>query len=590
MEERLRKQLSDLTERAHRVIQGESSPSLPNASLDLPNPSLLTRLLSLTQSMNRQRSSADLLQYIQDRLRELFEAENSQVILIGVDGEPTLPQDPPGSAGVANGQTRLPEFSRTLIDRVCQQRRPLLIRDTSEDAELREQSSVSRLGLVSVLCAPLIVDDRVIGVIQFDHRNRPSPFSEADLTLLGLFANQAATALHNLTLAEEKERMLRQLEESHEQQVAGERLRALGQMAAGVAHHFNNLLTSILGYCDLLDRTQTYPAEHRRDLEILRASARDGAATVARLQEFAGGATADRNYGPVELSEIVKEVAEFCSHRTSGGALSITTRLEPDCFVLGHVAELRDVITNLTVNALDSMPQGGVAQLQTYKENNQVVFEVLDEGIGIPNAARQRIFEPFFTTKATGTGLGLSICWGVVQRLGGKIEAMPGPEKGTRFILTLPATVLTGEAPRHAGAPAHQQGRRARVLLVDDDDHVRHMLSRVLQSAGHEVTPLKSATAALAAWQGPYDAVLTDYGMPQMNGLEFAREVQNVAPGTPVIVLTGWSPSGSDFSELVEGVAQVLPKPLNMEALLETLDRLLASPLDPRGGSSSEVD
>jgi C4-dicarboxylate-specific signal transduction histidine kinase len=558
-----RKRLEDLVARSGSAL---ASLGEQEAQQALPLATSLQRLLELSRNMNQIQQRDELLTYIQERLCELFEAENSKVILVGHDGS-FLVLD-------AEGDEEGDAFSETLLRRVLAERQPVLVLDTAEDAELQGRGSVTRMGLVSALCAPLIVNDRIIGVIQFEHRSRPSPFSERDRTLLQLFASQAATALANVLLSEEREQALDKLREAQARLVTTETLRALGQMAAGVAHDFNNMLSSILGLSDLILVSGNLPHALRPDLETIKSCALDGAAAVQRLQEFAGGASGEQDRECVLVGDSFAQVAAMLDHRLRQhvGMPVHTLVIEGDetPAVLAQPSELRDVVHNLALNALDAMPEGGQLTLRALSRDGRVVLEVEDEGTGIAPEVRQRIFEPFFTTKANGHGLGLSICWGIVRRLGGGFDIRPGGQGGTVMVIDLPPAPPQALDHRRRVETGSAASTVARVLLVDDDAMVRHVLGRMLQAGGHEVEDVSSGALALERLEhgGAYDLVITDYGMPGMDGHSLAKRISNGWPDLPVIVITGWNPGGPERVGQVPCLRSVLRKPVTAQDLL----------------------
>ena len=515
-----KRRLHELLRRSDHVLGTTRAPI--EAPEGTPGPSSLARLLELAQTMNRMRERDELLAYIRDRMSELFDAENSVVILVGRDGALRVLD------GTRDGRR---EISETLVRRVIAKRRPILVRDASQDPELQTKESVLELGLVSVLCAPLIVEGEVIGVIEFDHRNQPKRFSNEDLVLLELFANQAATALDNVLLSERRSEAEHKMREAQAALLASERLRALGQMAAGVAHDFNNLLASVLGLSELLLRHPHTTDDLKPTVERLHACALDGAGTVARIQEFAGGGAAEGEPGAIAAHAVLDDVAGALSHRFD--AEGWTLRIEHgDCPpILGRFADLRDVMQNLVLNAMDAMPGGGVVTLRSLSRDGRPVLEVEDTGAGIDPAVRERIFEPFFTTKnGRGHGLGLAICWSIVNRMGGVIDARSAPERGTVFVLELtPAPTGTATSPPSAAPDPDASARRGRLLLVEDDPTVREVLGCMLRMLEHDVTEAQDGPEALALIeQQAFDVVITDHGMPGMNGVELAAAAHEI--------------------------------------------------------------
>lgn len=567
---------------ARLLARAEGAPGVNHEALQpgglRPAAPALQRLLALTQRMNQIDSRSELFAYIRDRLSELFEAENSQFILVGRDG--SLQRYDADADADAEGEEAA-AFSETLVKRVVAERRPVLVDDTEKDPELRDRSSVTRLGLVSALAAPLVVGERVIGVMLFDHRRRPNSFAQRDLVLLHLFANQAATALRNVLLAEQRQEAMERMQEAQARLVSSETLRALGQMAAGVAHDFNNMLSSILGLSDLLLLSESLPATLRPDLETLKTCALDGAATVQRLQEFAGGSTGSQPPEVLQPDRLVREVAAMLSHRFVPREDGIEHRLaldiQPAESIRALATEVRDVLSNLVLNALDAMPRGGPVTLRTMMRGERVVLEVEDEGEGIPPSLRERIFEPFFTTRPHGHGLGLSICFGIVRRMGGAIDARTRDGGGTIFSIELDPWRGETDAPDVATPAEEAAPDKACVLLVDDDPMVLHVLGRILETGGHEVVSAASGADALDVLRGGQrvDVLVTDFGMPEMDGMRLAEEVRGAHPRLPIILVTGWNAGGPEGMGPGDVVDLVLHKPITAADLKEAVQTIL---------------
>jgi len=561
-------------DRLQALIDRSRDPSaaIGCAKPDALRPEVLERLLSIARAMNRLHDRESFLAYLRDRLRELFDAQNSMVILVGRDGSLRI-------LGREQEDAES-EVSHTLVERMTIERRPFLVRDTSQDEGLRDRTSVNRLGLVSVLCAPLMVDENLIGMIQFDYRDRPGPFTEEDLTILELFAHQAATGLKNLLLVEQLEDALDSMRKAQAQLVANERLRALGEMSAAVAHDFNNMLTPIIGISDLLLRKEELPETVRRRVETLQTTAMTGASTVQRLQAFAGGSPGEESLGSVELHALVEDVVSMWRHRFEEGHSSAPYRLKLEFGgippVQGRPAELRDVLMNLVLNGVEAMPSGGTLLIRTLERGGSVVIEVEDTGVGIEPEVRERIFEPFFTTKPDGHGLGLSICYGVISRMGGSIDVRPGSTGGTVLSLTLPIA-SRGPAAAEPEVAREEAPGSARVLVVDDKPDVLAVMCELVEAAGHAAVGAGSGREALEERQrGAFDLILTDFGMPEMNGIQLTREIRSRHGDVPVVLLTGWNPGVDDCPAGGEGVSLVLRKPITGSKLSLALGEALA--------------
>jgi PAS domain S-box-containing protein len=325
-----------------------------------------------------------------------------------------------------------------------------------------------------------------------------------------------------------------------------EKLTALGQLAGGIAHDFNNLLQAILGYAQLMKQSLHDSQFVGRSLNVVEAAAVDGAETVRRIQQFARL----RPDGPpvgVDVNQSVHDAVAMIRPRLEekiardNRPLDLRLDLGAIETINGRPAALTELMTNLLLNALDAMPDGGTLTVTTRGEpGRNVVLTVSDTGVGMTEAVRRRIFEPFFSTKGEGgSGLGLSMVYAIVRRHGGDIRVESEPGRGATFTLTFPvASEPVGAEPESALPRAR---RPARVLLVDDDPKVLGTLTEILRSVGHTVTAAASGSAALTAYgPGRFDVVLTNLGMAGMNGWDLAERVRRVDADIAILLITGW--------------------------------------------------
>jgi PAS domain S-box-containing protein len=369
---------------------------------------------------------------------------------------------------------------------------------------------------------------------------------------------------------------------------AAERLAALGRVAAGVAHEFNNVLTGIMGRLDLLalEIHDPGPATH---LRLIQQAAEDGATVVARIGRFArvqdtGERTA---LGVQDLVNDVITLTEPRRRSLPGQAdppINIYTDIAPHLRVRGNPTELREVLTNLIFNAADAMPHGGQIRISGAEQGDRARIVVEDDGTGIDPAIQPRIFEPFFTTKGTGSGLGLAMVKNIMEGHGGEIGVTSEPGRGTCFVLTLPAAPAPAALPPAARLPAG--GHPARILAVDDDRRLGDLLQAMLRLGGHEVLVAGSGPEALELLdQRSFDLVCTDLGMPGMSGWEVAAEVHRRAPGTRIALITGWG-NQLDPAELARhGVDFVLAKPYRAAQVQDLVIQALGRPVETRMAS-----
>jgi PAS domain S-box-containing protein len=353
-----------------------------------------------------------------------------------------------------------------------------------------------------------------------------------------------------------------------------EKLTALGQLAGGIAHDFNNLLQAILGYAQLMKQNPTNAALLERSLTVVESAAMDGSETVRRIQQFAR-LRPDEQFVRVDINHIVQDAVAITRPRweekiaRDRRPLDLRLDLAATEAVQGRPAALSEVLTNLILNAMDAMPEGGTLTITTRGAGGREVrVTVADSGIGMTETVRQRIFEPFYSTKGeAGSGLGLSMAYSIVRRHGGEIHVDSEPGAGTTFTLTFPVAreAAGAETPSRPAA----ERRQARVLMVDDNSQVLSTLTEMMQAAGHTVTPTQSAPAALRDYgAGRYDVVITNIGMAEMNGWEFAERLRAVDARVPLLFITGWGLREEDHARLAGlGVRRCLFKPVRPDEL-----------------------
>ncbi|MFA7331374.1 MAG: ATP-binding protein [Candidatus Delongbacteria bacterium] len=364
--------------------------------------------------------------------------------------------------------------------------------------------------------------------------------------------------------------------------VRAEKLKTMGQMAGGVAHDFNNILGAIIARSELLQLEELPPAV-RDGLASIHRSALDGAAVVRRIQDFSR-VREQQDFERLDLNALVEDSLEMTRALWRDGAhrLGLTYEIRRDCpapvAAWGNAAELREVLHNLILNALDAMPGGGVLSISTRSRETGVELVVTDTGQGMGRDVLEHIFDPFFTTKGPrGNGLGLSVCFGIIERHQGEIRAESEPGRGSAFRITLPAPPADSVAPVPAAPSTRetlQGGRPHTALVVDDEPDVRAVLVDTLRLMGHEVREAASAPEGLEIWreQRP-ELVFTDLGMPGMNGWEFTDRLrQEAGERQPLVILvTGWGAQIKQEDLQRHAVDRVLPKPFK----LKELDRLL---------------
>ncbi len=384
-----------------------------------------------------------------------------------------------------------------------------------------------------------------------------------------------------------------ELRRSQQGLVQQERLRALGQMASGIAHDINNALLPIVAYSDLLATTLPNVSElSRRQFGQISKAAEDIAHIVAGMREFYRRRSDEEKLQPVNINEIIEEVVELTRPRwrdlpqRQGVSIQVERKLTPaPPPLLSDASELREIFTNLIFNAVDALPQGGTITFVTRIIDGAVPedgatprqhlhVEVRDNGIGMDEKTRQRCLEPFFSTKAQrgGCGLGMAMVYGVMQRHEGHIEIVSAPGRGTCVKLTFPIRTMTS-CPSPAQTPPAPASRPLRILCIDDEPAVRQTLQDCLNNYNYKVTVAEDGKSGLEEFQtarqenDPYDVVITDLGMPGMDGHQVARTIKAEFPKTPVIMITGWKTLMNEEGEIAPEVDAAIGKPLRIQEL-----------------------
>lgn len=370
-----------------------------------------------------------------------------------------------------------------------------------------------------------------------------------------------------------------------------ERLSALGTMASGVAHNFNNILAAILGRVQLMIR---FPekVDMQAGLQTIQKAALDGAATVKRIQDFARTRVAGADFAPVAIAEVAADIAEYAraTAQKRGEEQGVEFHLEarPDSarYVSGVASELREVLINLVNNALDAMPEGGALEFAVRDTDEGVELEVSDTGTGMPEHVRQKIFDPFFTTKGTqGMGLGLAESYGIVKRHKGRFEVTSQPGKGTTFLVVLPRGLAKLSA-EEAQARALERKVEGRILVVDDEAEQAELLAEMLAGEGHRVDQANSGEEALERFEAAgdaYDLLVTDVSMPGIEGWELARRVREKHPDLGIVVVTGLAANFSDAELEASGVDRILSKPVRLDTFVDTVNEVLVQYQPVRG-------
>jgi PAS domain S-box-containing protein len=450
---------------------------------------------------------------------------------------------------------------------------------------------LARGGLRSLVMAPLRSESRVFGVL-VAARRAAGAFGSVECEFLRQLSEHVALAARQAQLYGSLRQAYDDLRQTQQAAMQEERLRALGQMASGIAHDINNTLSPVSLYAESLLETEKNLSERARGyLETIQRAVDDVAETVARMREFYRQREVQLELAPVDVNQLVQQVLDLTRVRWSdmpqqhGVSIQVLTELASGLpKIMGVESEIREALVNLVFNAVDAMTEGGALTLRTRlhggPEQAAVVIEVADEGVGMDEETRRRCLEPFFTTKGErGTGLGLAMVFGVAQRHSAELEIDSAPGAGTSMRLVFAVAAAAIAEPGQPAA-AHEVPSRLRLLLVDDDPILLKSLRDALETDGHVIVAAKGGADGIAVFRASLergervDAVITDLGMPYVDGRQVAAAVKAASPATPVILLTGWGRRLVADGEIPPHVDRVLSKPPKLREVREALAQL----------------
>jgi CheY-like chemotaxis protein/anti-sigma regulatory factor (Ser/Thr protein kinase) len=371
-------------------------------------------------------------------------------------------------------------------------------------------------------------------------------------------------------------------------------------MASGIAHDINNAISPVALYTESLLENEPNLSPRARDyLQTIQRSIEDVAHTVARMREFYRQRETQLTLLPMQVNPLLQQVADLSCARWSdmpqqrGQVINLSMELAPDLPpIIGVESEVREALLNLVFNAVDAMPDGGKLTMRTrpvHKGDTQenghasfVAIEIADTGMGMDDDTRRRCVEPFFTTKGErGTGLGLAMVYGIAQRHGAEIEIDSEVGKGSTFRLIFPASAAA--APAEPTSTAAVLQKRLRLLVIDDDPLLIKSLRDILEKDGHVVVTANGGEAGIKTFESAktngekFDLVITDLGMPYVDGRKVAAAIKEMSPSTPVVLLTGWGQRLVAEGEVPPHVDKVLNKPPKLRELRETLAALPAA-------------
>jgi signal transduction histidine kinase/CheY-like chemotaxis protein len=450
---------------------------------------------------------------------------------------------------------------------------------------------LARSGLRAFVAAPLLFESQVFGIL-IAARREPDSFSSGECEFLRQLSEHVALASHQSETHSALQQAYDDLRQTQQTVMQHERLRALGQMASGIAHDINNAISPVALYTEMLLEQEAGLSKRTREyLETTQRAIGDVAHTVARMREFYRQHEPELVLSPVDLSVLVQQVIDLTRARWSDMPLQrgIVIELRPELGqklppVAGIESEIREALTNLVFNAVDAMPEGGTLAIRTKTPEGspQVHVEIADTGVGMDEETRRRCLEPFFTTKGErGTGLGLAMVYGVTRRHNADIEMESAVGQGTTVRLRFPMAVPNA-AEAHPAAPGAMPPR-LRILSVDDDPLLIKSLRDALEADGHAVVTANGGQEGIDAFRAAEESnerfavVITDLGMPYVDGRKVASAIKNDSPSTPVILLTGWGQRLVAEGDIPPHVDRVLNKPPKLRELRAALAELAGS-------------
>jgi signal transduction histidine kinase/CheY-like chemotaxis protein len=453
---------------------------------------------------------------------------------------------------------------------------------------------LARGGLRALVVAPLRAESRVFGVV-VAARRLPDSFSSGECEFVRQLSEHTALAAHQAQLHASLQVAYDDLRQTQGAVMQQERLMALGQMASGIAHDINNAIAPVTLYTESLLEHETNLSERgRSDLEIIQRAIDDVAQTVTRMGEFYRARDAQSHLAPVQLNRLAEHVIDLTRARWSdmpqhrGIVIEMQSELASDLpLIAGVESEIREALTNLVFNAVDAMPNGGRLTVRTFAtatilslhgapNAQQAHIEVTDTGGGMSAETRGRCLEPFFTTKGDrGTGLGLAMVYGVVQRHVADIDIESAVGQGTtiRLSFPVPAAIVDPNVPAGPSVPLSSQ----RILIVDDDPIILRSLRDILEKDGHVVVAADGGQVGIDTFRAVvvaserFDLVITDLGMPHVDGRQVARAVKSASPSTPVLLLTGWGNRILADGDVPSEVDRLLAKPPRLRDLRDAL-------------------
>ena len=526
--------------------------------------------IEMASIVNSTLNLSEVLALIMKQVNRVTDSTASTLMLLDERTRELVFSVPTGPKAELLTDVRLPP-GKGIAGWVAEHEQPVIVSNVREDPRFYgEIDKTSGFQTKTVLCVPLKAKAKLIGVLEVINKSDGTSFKEKDKLLLMVFAYHAAMAIGNARLYRELNDRMREEREMQKKLAEAEKLRALGQMAAGVAHYFNNMLAVVLGNSELIEMEIKHPTLLRK-VKAIEGAALRCANTVKRLLKF----TKFENGGASELvriNDIVRDAVELSAPKwkdqlqKKGIDIDVAEDLAKEPLtIFGSSSDLREMVVNLIFNSVDAMPKGGRIFIKTFSEGEKACLAISDTGDGMTSEVQRKAFEPFFTTRGLDhSGLGMSMAYTTIRNHGGEIEVSTAPGEGTIFILKFFNVARPVEHACAAISP--EEAENARIIIVDDVPQVGEMLSAMLEELGYRADVFDNAKSALQAMENHgYRMLITDLGMPDMTGWDVAKVARQSNPAMHIGMMTGWDVTETEAR--TKGVDFVVRKPFRLDQI-----------------------
>ncbi|MBW1859548.1 MAG: GAF domain-containing protein [Deltaproteobacteria bacterium] len=548
----------------------------------------LSTLSELTELVSRIPDIKDVLQLVLQRTMGAVNAKIGSIMILDDETQTLRIAAAEGLDDSVIDNTTM-RVGEAIAGKVVQTGEPLLVEDVGKDPRFQKAND-PKYETSSFISMPLRAQWRILGVLNLAKRGDNKAFTESDMSFLNTLLGHIGFALENarllqdakqsaVTLEQALNQQTQRLDQARQQVIQADKLSALGQLIAGVAHELNNPLTTIIGRTEIM-LTETEEEKTVSDLGQILSQGQRAAKIVKNLLSFARQASPEKQM--CNLNDILRSVLDMLEYDFRVNNIEVKAELDPQLpETMADPSQIQQVFVNIVNNAHQAMKEreeSGVLTVRTGHDGDRLRIEIGDTGPGIPLDQQNHIFEPFYTTKSDtkGTGLGLSISYGIVKAHGGKMEFRSTTGEETTFIVELP---VVAESTAGSVEEAHEVELSKldiqKVLVVDDEESITDLITEILTREGCEVTAVTAGELALQKIQEEaYDLIVCDLRMPGMDGREVYNQVKQIKPQLTrrFFFLTG-DISDESLAFLKSSDRPYLMKPFTREAFMEALER-----------------